>query len=247
MRILAFVTALLLSPTVMADGLTDLSDTERTALHAEIRAYLLENPEILIEVTEILEQRQAEQRLANDLKLVAEHREALFEDTHSYVAGNPDGDLTIVEFVDYQCGYCKKVHPEVEALLAEDPNIRLVVKEFPVLGPMSVTASRAAIGVLRDQGPEVYKAFSDALIEHQGRLSETIIVALAEDAGVDLTKLDESGSKQEVADIVLANRDLAIKLELTGTPAFVIGNTILRGYGTVDDLRVLVEKARADG
>lgn len=247
MRILAFVTALLLSPAVMADGLTDLSDAERNALHNEIRAYLLENPEILLEVTEVLEQRQADQQAATDAELIAENSDALFNDGYSFVAGNPEGDLTIVEFLDYQCGYCKRAHPDVQALLNEDPNIRLVVKEFPILGPTSMTASRAAIGVLQDQGPEAYKAFSDALMENEGQLNDAVIVRLAEEAGVDITTIDASASKDEVAEVVLANRELASELGLTGTPTFVIGKTILRGYAPLEEMRRIVAKARADG
>lgn len=247
MRILAFVTTLLLSPVAMAEGLTDLSDTERTALHAEIRAYLLENPELLLEVTEILEQRQRDEGIQNDAALVAEYRDALTNDGYSYVGGNPDGDVTIVEFVDYQCGVCKRAHPDVQALIEADPNIRLVVKELPILGPMSVTASRVAVGMLNDQGPEVYKAFTDALLENQVPLNDQVIFNIAVASGADVSMINDSADKDEVVDMVLTNRDLAAELQLTGTPSFVIGDRIVRGYVPLESMQELVEAARAGG
>lgn len=118
--------------------LTNLSNDERNALRDEIRAYLLDNPEVMIEVFAVLEQRQAQEQVEQDKTLVQVNAEAIFNDGFSHVMGNPDGDYTIVEFVDYQCGFCRKAHSVLQDLLAADGNIRLVLKEFPILGEASL-------------------------------------------------------------------------------------------------------------
>ena len=127
--------------------IASMSIAEREAFRAEVRAYLLDNPEVLTEAIDVLQGRQAEAAAQGDLALVKANAADLFEDGYSYVGGNPDGDLNVVEFLDYRCGYCKKAHAEVEALVETDGNIRYVVKEFPILGDQSVLS-------LRVEGPD---------------------------------------------------------------------------------------------
>jgi protein-disulfide isomerase len=114
--------------------LSDMTEAEREAFRTEVRAYLLEYPEVLMEAINILEARRKADTLQADAALIAASSEQLYNDPHSWVSGNPEGDVTLVEFLDYRCGYCKKAHPEVQELLKRDPNIRLVVKEFPIRG-----------------------------------------------------------------------------------------------------------------
>jgi protein-disulfide isomerase len=132
-----------------------VSETERAALHEEIRAYLLENPEILSEMIALLEQQREEETSADARDLVADNTDAIFDDGFSFVGGNPDGAITVVEFLDYQCTFCRRAHPDLQELLGADGDIRWIVKELPILGPGSELASRAAIAVLISEGPEI--------------------------------------------------------------------------------------------
>ena len=149
-------TALLvcLAAPAAAFDLSSMTDAERQTFRDEVRAYLLDNPEVLMEAIGVLEQRQAEAQASSDQELVKANAEALFNDGYSHIAGNPDGDVTMVEFLDYQCGYCKKAFPEVNQLLESDGDIRLIIKEFPILGDPSVMASRFAIAVKQLEGDE---------------------------------------------------------------------------------------------
>ena len=247
MRIIALIMGLLVVQPVAAEGLLDLTPAERQQLRAEIRDFLVENPEILLEVSEILEEKQNSAQSDQDIKLVDANADALLDDGFSYVTGNPDGDITVVEFLDYQCGYCKRAHPDVKALIESDQNIRLIVKEFPILGPVSVQASRAALAVLNEQGPEKYGKFYDALMSHQGQLNEAIINKLALDSGVDTDLMNRIAADDKVAEQILETRSLASEMQLTGTPSFIIGKTVLRGYLPLEDLRSIVAQERAGG
>ena len=130
------------------------TDAEREALHAEIRSYLLANPEVLIEMIQLARAEAAGEAAADrPASCVAANRDAIFDDGFSWVGGNPEGSVTLVEFLDYQCGYCRKAQPEVTELLAADGDIRLIVKEMPILGPGSELAARAAIATLIAEGP----------------------------------------------------------------------------------------------
>lgn len=224
-----------------ADGILDLSDPERTVLQSEIRQYLLENPEILLEVIDLLEERKRSQQVQDDISLVSTNADLLFNDGFSYSVGNPDAALTIVEFVDYQCGYCKRAHPEIHALIEERDDIRLIVKEFPILGPASETGARAGLAVLLDYGPEVYAQFNDTMMTHSGQLNDKIVDQIALNSGVDIEKMHATMAGEEVANQVRTNLALAREMRVSGTPTFVIGEKVLRGYLPLEDMRQLVD------
>ncbi len=217
---------------------------DREALRAEIRAYLLENPEVIYEAIEILEQRRRVAAQVAELALVRANADALRNDGYSHVAGNPDGALTIVEFFDYACGYCKRAHPDIVTLLRTDGDIRLVMKEFPILGPGSVLASRAAMAALR-QDPQKYAGFSDALMAFGGQFTDTVIDGLAARAGLDVARLRADMAAPEIDAEIAQTRALAETLQISGTPTFIVGDKILRGYLPLDDLRQVVAAARA--
>ncbi|WP_316015643.1 DsbA family protein [Roseobacter sp. HKCCA0434] len=222
-----------------------LPPEERAVLQAEMRRYLLENPEIIMEVIGVLEAQQAAEAQQAELQMVRASADALYEDGYSFVGGNPEGDITLVEFLDYQCGYCKRAHPEVGALLEADGNIRLVVKEFPILGPVSETASRAAMSVLEGQGEDLYKAFSDALMEFPGRLDDQQIFRVAERVGVDVDAMRDGMDSAEIDEQIAQNRALADRLEISGTPTFVLGETLIRGYLPRDQMAEAVRLTRS--
>lgn len=246
MRLTAILTApalalSLLLPTVAAAQ--SLGDLDRQTLRDEIRAYLLENPEVIFEAIQVLEARRAEQARLADRDLVAQNSEALFNDGFSWVGGNPDGDVTIVEFLDHRCGYCKKAHPEIEELLKRDPGVRLVVKEFPILGPDSVKAGKMAMAALTIDRSK-YGALNDAMMEYRGNLTEQVAYRIASDLGYDIAELKAKAESTEIDDRLNENYQLARTLGLEGTPAFVVGTEVIRGYLPVEEMLAAVNEAR---
>ncbi len=224
--------------------LSDMTEAERDAFRAEVRAYLLEYPEVLMEAIKVLEDRRDASTREADAELIASHGEQLFHDPNSWVGGNPDGDVTLVEFSDYRCGYCKKAHPELQELLRRDPDIRLVVKEFPILGPDSVAAARIATAAL-DLDRSKYGALNDALMSFGGPLTEAAAYRIAGNTGYDIAALKARAASAEIEARIADTYALAKAMGLQGTPSFVLGNQIIRGYLPVDRMLAAVAKARA--
>lgn len=230
-----------------AFDMSAMSDAERDAFRAEIRSYLLDNPEVLMEAIGVLEDRQAAAQANADVELIASRADAIFEDGMSWVGGNPDGDVTIVEFIDYRCSFCRRAHPEIEALLATDGNIRLIVKEFPILGEESMLASRFAIAVKLNEGDEAYKRAHDALIEQRGAITLPVLERLAAELGLDADAVMTGMLDPEVDRIIGTNRALAQELGISGTPTFILPGQMLRGYLPLDGMRAVVAEERAEG
>ncbi|PKP70023.1 MAG: disulfide bond formation protein DsbA [Alphaproteobacteria bacterium HGW-Alphaproteobacteria-4] len=221
-----------------------MTETERAAFGAAIRTYLLENPEVLVEAINVLDARQAALAAATDQQLVATYAEALFNDGYSWVGGNPDGDVTVVEFMDYRCTYCRQAHPEVEELIKSDGNIRFIVKEFPILGPDSDLSSRFAIAMLQISGDAVYKQAHDRLITLRGSANVETLTRLAQDLGQDPAPIMARMNDASVTAIIDANHALAQRMQISGTPTFVIGNEMLRGYLALAGMRRIVAGER---
>jgi len=236
----AGLTALPLS----AFDVSAMSDTERAAFRAEIRAYLLENPEVLMEAIEVLEAREAMTQAETDAALIAANYDALVRDGHSWIGGNPDGDITIVEFLDYRCGFCRRAFPEVEKLVSSDGDIRIIIKEFPILGSQSEMASRFAIATQLTAGDEAYKAVHDALMGFRGQVNEASLARLATEQGLDADAVMASMALPTVDEIIAENRDLARAMQITGTPTFVIGGQMLRGFLPLEGMRGVVAEER---
>lgn len=219
---------------------------QRDALDARIRSYLLENPEVLLEAFDILEQRRQVAQADSDADLVAMNADRLFEDPMSPVLGNPDGDVTIVKFSDYRCGYCKAAAPIVADLIESDPGVRVVIKEFPVLGEASVMAGRVALAAA-EQGADVYERLHEALLAHNGDLTDGTTMRLAEQAGVDMDALRADIDAPAIADEIRSTYALARELGINGTPSFVIGDRIVRGMMPPERMRELIDAARSEG
>lgn len=237
--------ALLAGPAPAAD-LTQMTDAERAAFRAEVRAYLMDNPEVIMEAVQLLEQRQAQAEAEADRMMVAHNAPALFDDGYSWVGGNPDGDITLVEFMDYRCGYCRKAVPEVESLLKSDGNIRLIVKEFPILGEASMLSSRFAIAVKQIAGPDAYKQAHDALIEFKGDISDVTLRRLSDGLGLDTEAVLAHMDSPSVTDEIAMTRALAQKLKISGTPTFVLEDELLRGYLPADQMERIVADKRSN-
>lgn len=223
-----------------------MTEAERAAFRAEIRAYLLENPEILVEAMSVLEERRAAQAAAQESVLLETHRAAIFEDGHSWIGGNPEGDITIVEFLDYRCGFCKRAHPEVQALLNGDENIRIIVKEFPILGAESELASRYAIATKKLEGDAAYAAVHDALMAWQGPVNPGALGRIGREAGLsDHDAVLAAMNSDEVNDIIRRNRALGQALNIQGTPSFIMGDSFVRGYVDLQQMQSIVDGIRA--
>lgn len=230
---------------VAAFDLTDMTEEERAAFRAEVRAFLIENPQVLVEAFTVLEEREAQQQAANDIALLAANRDALFSDGQSWIGGNPDGDITIVEFVDYRCGFCRRAFPEVKQLLENDGNIRLVMKEFPILGEQSTLASQFAIATLQIAGSEAYSAVHDAMMVFRGNFSIESLSAMAASLGIDPAPILAQMDSPDVDRVIAENHALGQILGINGTPTFVLEDQLLRGYVPLDGMTQLVAEARA--
>ncbi len=242
--IMAAAFAATIAAPAAAFDISDMTEGERADFREEIRAYLLDNPEVLMEAIGVLEARQAEAQEQGDVALVQVNAADIFEDDHSWVGGNLEGDLTIVEFMDYRCGYCRQAFPEVQELIESDGNIRYIVKEFPILGEQSVLASRFAISVKLNAGDEAYETIHNRMMTLRAEISEASLIALAEDAGLDADTIMEGMSAPEVEEIIAENRALAQRLRINGTPSFIFGDQMIRGYAPLPSMREIVKEER---
>ena len=224
--------------------LAELTDSDRAAFRDEIRAYLLENPEILVEAMDVLKTREAEAVTQQDVQLVQANASAVFESATDWAGGNLDGDITIVEFMDYQCSYCRKAHDEVSELIATDGNIRFVVKEYPILGETSDLAARFAIAVRQIAGDDAYKAAHDALMTLRSDISSAALDKIATDLGLDVAAVNKQMASEDVTAVIAANRALGEAMLINGTPTFIVDQTMLRGYVPLEGMRQVVAEER---
>lgn len=224
--------------------LSAMTEAERDAFRAEVRAYLLDHPEVLIEAIGILEARQAAEQAQGEAALVAANLDALHNDGYSWVGGNPDGDITVVEFLDYRCSFCKRAHPEVAELIRSDGNIRLIVKEYPILGEASVLASRFALAVKTLEGDDAYAETNDALMTMRAEVTEESLRGLSDRSGYDTDAIMAEMDSEEITARIAANHALAQTLQINGTPSFVFGEQMVRGYAPLDVMREIVAEER---
>lgn len=228
-------------------ALADFSDAERAAIRAEVRGFLLENPDILREMLALLETSEREGQAGSDREMIAAEAGRLFDDGFSHVGGNPEGSFVLVEFVDYECGFCRRAHPDVQALIDGDGDIRLITKEFPILGPGSDLAARAAIATLMTEGGDAYEWLGDALMTSGGRVTEASLEDTLEDLGLDAARIRAAMADEEVTRRIAETRSLAQALGIAGTPTFVFGDRMVRGYLPLADMQSLVDEIRGEG
>lgn len=242
---LPFFAALLTSAALLAAPThAEMSDADRESFRAEVKSYLLENPEVLVEAMNVLQDRQDQAAAAQDKDLLVTYNEALNADGYSWVGGNPEGDITVIEFMDYRCGYCRKAYAEVEELVKADGNIRFILKEYPILGEDSIASARFAIAVQQLHGADAYKKAHDALITLRGSPDAETLGRLATDLGLDPKPVLDRMNSDEVTAVIAQNQDLGQKMSITGTPTFVIDQTLLRGYVPLDGMQQIVADER---
>ena len=203
-----------------------------------------ENPQIIMEAVQLLEAEQAAAQAGAVADVLENERDLLERDPNAPVLGNPDGDVTVVEFFDYNCPYCKRAMAEVQGLLEADRNVRLVYREWPILSEGSVFAAKAALAA-REQGK--YEEFHWALMGMQGRAEEASVLRVAEEIGLDVEQLRADMDAPEVEEHIATSMRLTQALGFNGTPSFVIGETLVPGFVDEEQLRSVVEETRAGG
>src|SRR5438874_10756436 len=232
--LLAAVVAVLIPPASLA---ADFTPDQRKAIEAIIHDYLTKNPDVLLDALQAAEDKIKGDARDKAAQALSTRRREIFDDPESPVGGNPKGDVSLVEFFDYRCPYCKQVEPALEALLGQDKQLRFVYKELPVLGADSITASRAALAA-RKQGK--YDALHRALMGTKGQLDEPTVLKVAQSAGLDSERLKRDMAAPEIDRALKANAALAEALDIRGTPAFVVGDEIVPGAIDLGTLKALI-------
>jgi protein-disulfide isomerase len=239
-----FTSSLLALPgSVNADESKALTDTQSKQVEQLIEKYLEQNPEVVVRAIRKYQHQQEEEQRLRQVHNLENMRELLEQSDTSPVRGNPDGDVTLVEFFDYRCGYCKRVHSTVTNAVNADGNVRLVYKEFPVLGPESVYLSRASLAVFFTN-PDKYPAFHDALMTSRGQLNPARVMTIAEDIGLNAADIETGMKDPRVDEEIQRNIQMARSLGINGTPGFVIGAAIVPGAVDEDTLKSLIAQAR---
>ncbi len=239
---LAFALALGLAAPVHAQ---DFSSAQRGEIEKIIKDYLLAHPEVLQEAMAELEKKQQVAETEKARSAIQNHTEALFNSPRQVVLGNPQGDVTFVEFFDYNCGYCKRALNDMTTLMEKDPKLKVVLKEFPVLGPGSVEAAQVAVAVrMQDKTGKKYLDFHQKLLGGRGQADKAKAMAVAKDVGLDMARLDKDLKSDEVKATIAESMKLAEALGLNGTPSYVIGNDVVIGAVGLEALGKKIEAAR---
>ena len=217
---------------------------DKDAIGRIVRDYLLANPEVIEGAIQLLRAKREAEKLARAQLAIGANGEALTAHPMSPVSGNANGDVTVVEFFDYQCGYCKRALKTMKALLETDRRVRVVWKEFPILGPVSGIAARAAMASER-QGK--YLPFHVALMAAPEKLTEERVFEIAAKTGLDLGRLRRDMGDPAIDGYLAETRKLAREIGIRGTPAFVIGGKLVRGAIDGARMKKLVAEARSGG
>lgn len=217
------------------------SEEPLDAFEQRARDFLLDHPEVIMEALQNLQERERAAEAENLKRTIAALRDELLHDPDAPVGGNPSGDVTVVEFFDYNCPYCRRVAPTVADVEEADPGLRLVYKEFPILGPGSQFAARAALAS-RSQGK--YAPFHDALMQADEQLTEETVLDIAGTVGLDLEQLRADMQDPAIEEAIARNHRLANALGITGTPSFVVGDSVVPGAIDRSTLRNLIARAR---
>jgi protein-disulfide isomerase len=246
MTSIAVLGALLVTASAMAQS-GALSEPQKKAVEQIVRDYLIANPEVIQEAVVELERRQQEAQKRSQKGALESERQTLLHSPRGNVVGNQNGDVTLVEFFDYNCGYCKRALADVRTLMKSDPKLRVVLKDFPVLGPDSVEASRVGLAVKQQISGDRLFDYHARLMETRGRVNGERALAVAKEMGLDMARLQKDLDHAEVRTALQENMMLGDKLGLTGTPAFVVGDEVIFGAVGLEPLRKVVASVRKCG
>ncbi len=229
-----------MAPASAQDKSAAFTPAQEQAIRKVVRDYIVKNPEIIAEAIAALRRKQEQAKSAKQTASVAEHRKEIYASHMTPVGGNPKGSITVVEFFDYNCGWCKRAKPILDGVVEKDGNIRVVFKEFPILGAGSVYAAQAALAA-RKQGK--YLEFHNKMMSYQGRISPPVVLKLAKEVGLDVDRLQADMKDPEITKALRANYELAQKIGVDGTPAFVIGTKVAH-YMQAEQFQAVFEQAR---
>jgi len=218
-----------------------MTPAQKTEIEKLVHDYIVTHPEVIKEAIQALQAKEEQGKADAQTQAVLQNKDAIYNDPDTPVAGNPMGDVTVVEFFDYHCPYCKAVAGPLDQLLKEDKGVRLVLKEFPILGEDSVLASHAALAAVA-QGK--YWQFHQALMEHRGKFDMEVIKTIATKVGMDPAKLEADMGSLPIEPKISATHSLARSLDISATPTFVIGDQVVEGAVPLEQLKELIKKAR---
>ncbi|ODT68635.1 MAG: hypothetical protein ABS75_19855 [Pelagibacterium sp. SCN 63-23] len=214
-------------------------------LNPMIETYLMSDPKLLQRLSIALEETLSIEQQEQARTALADYEDAIYNAPGQVVLGNPDGDVTLVEFFDYNCGYCRTSMPDMATLLAEDPNLKVILKEFPILSNESIDAAR--IGVLVGEADVDYWAFHQTLFSGRGKVDKAAALAAAQDLGLSPVDLELQMGEERVAKVIQNSYQIAQALGITGTPTYIIGNEVIPGAIGVDELRDRIANMRECG
>jgi protein-disulfide isomerase len=242
----SFAAALLALGTVLAAPslAKELTPAEKEAFEAVIKDYLLKNPEIVQEALAALQKKQEEQARLARVKIIEDKNGPLFTSDASIAIGASDADITIVEFFDYNCGYCKRGLPDIEKIVASDKKVRIILRDFPILSKESQEAAIVAMAVKKQLEPTKYWKFHVALMSERGRIGKDEALAAAKDAGADIGKLEKQMADDSIRKNLTETMEIAQALDITGTPSYVLGDEVVVGAVGFDDLTTRIANLR---
>lgn len=221
------------------------SPDQTRAIENIVKNYLVQHPEVLQDAMDALDKRQKEADAEKARTTIKDNKATIFNSAHQVVLGNPDGNVTMVEFFDYNCAYCKRALPDMLSLLKTDPDLKFVLKEFPVLGPGSVEAAHVAVAArMQDPSGKKYIEFHQKLLGGRGPADKARALAVAKDVGFDMTRIEKDMNSDEVKDTIDEDMKLADELGVSGTPSYVVGDQVVVGAVGLDELREKIKDLR---
>ena len=238
--------ALMLGSTAR-EAQAQFSAAQKSEVQSIIKDYLLSNPEVLRDAMVELDRREKAEADAARIKAVADLKPLIYNSKNQTVVGNPNGKITLVEFFDYNCGYCKKALDDMAKLIKTNPDLRVVLKDFPVLGPGSVEAAQVATAVRNQLSGDKYWAFHTRLLMGRAQASKATALAAAKESGVDMDRLNKDIDRPDVHAAIEEVMKIADGLSLTGTPSFVVGDDVVVGAVGYDELKAKVDNVRKCG
>jgi protein-disulfide isomerase len=224
-----------------------LNAEQRKAVETIVRDYLLKNPELIQEALIELDKRNKMAEADAQQAAVRAEKAAIFDSPHHVVVGNPQGDVTVVEFFDYNCGFCKRSLEDMRALTAADPKLRVILKDFPILGPDSLEASRVAVAAKKQLSGPKYWDFHVKLMSHRGKVNGEKALEVAKEVGADIARLKKDMESPDTKAAIDATVALGDRLGLTGTPAFIIGDEVVFGAVGADAMKTRIAAVRQCG
>jgi protein-disulfide isomerase len=242
----ALVAAFLATALVAAPSRAEMDAAQKAEIEQIVRDYILANPEIIEEAAQALQQKRDQELAASQTKAIVEKASTIYDSKHQMVLGNPDGAINIVEFFDYNCGYCRRAVADMTALLESNPDLRMVIKEFPILSEGSVEAARISVAV-KDIAPDKYLDFHRELFMRPGQAGAAKALQVAADLGLDAEALKIAANGANVTASLQEVHQLATDLGISGTPSYVIGKTIVPGAIGYDGLQAMVSAMRDCG